>query len=136
MPFRSNSAPPCVDTFLACLQVMLVYTEVLLVAQYSFLTASKCLCIGSQGSGGGSSGGNPSHQGDLAPSGSSSSSSGSSGCMWLVGDAALKHYLDLLGLHAAAGKDILLFLVYLATLTYHHHLSSYQPLSVEVLASR
>jgi hypothetical protein len=105
---------------------MLVYTEAVLILQYSYLTAAKCLCIGSSSSG---SGGGSASEGD---DGRASSSS----CLWLLEGLMNKKHLDLLGLHAQAFRIIPLFVVYLATLLHHYLLAGYQPLSQEALQAR
>ena len=102
---------------------MLVYTEAVLILQYSYLTAAKCLCVGSS---------SDSSASEDDPGRSSSSSS----CLWLLEGLMSKKHLALVGLHAQAFRIIPLFVVYLATLLHHYLLAGYQPLSQEALQAR
>lgn len=91
--------------------------QVLLILQYSYLTAARCLCI-------------PGNSADI--SGGGSSSGGTSGCVWVLNTdpTATRHVFDLLGLHTTSAGVLPLFLIYLALLMYNYKLggsSSYQP---------
>lgn len=90
-----------------------VYVQVLLILQYSYLTAARCLCI-------------PGNSADISGGG------GSSGCVWALNTdpTATRHVFDLLGLHSTSAGVLPLFLIYLALLMYNYQLgssSSYQP---------
>lgn len=84
--------------------------QVLLIVEYSYLTAARCLCISDDTSTGGSDGGS------------------SGGCVWVLptDPAATRHALDVLGLHSNSAAVLPLFLIYLATLMYNYVLGSSQ----------
>jgi hypothetical protein len=102
-------------------KALLVYTEVLLILQYSYLTVARCLCIPGDSASGSSSG-----SGDSTSSGGSSS-----GCVWVLqtDPAATRHAFEVLGLHRTSAGVLPLFLIYLAVLIYNYTLSSKQPLA-------
>jgi hypothetical protein len=86
--------------------------QILLILQYSYLTAARCLCIA----------------GDSGVE-SPSSSSGSTGCVWALDTdpTATRHVFDVLGLHRTAAGVLPLFLIYLAVLMYNYLLGSSHP---------
>lgn len=97
-----------------CVAVVYSTLQVLLILQYSYLTAARCLCIQS------------------SSSGTSTDGSGSStGCVWVLptDPTTTRHVFDILGLHTTSAGVLPLFLIYLAVLVYNYQLgssSSYQ----------
>lgn len=90
--------------------------QVLLVLQYSYLTAARCLCI-------------PGDGGPGSSSGSGTDSSSSSGCVWALDTdpLATRRVFDVLGLHRTSAGVLPLFLIYLSVLMYNYLLDPYQP---------
>jgi len=84
--------------------------QVLLILQYSYLTAARCLCI----------------PGDATSSSSDSSGGGSTGCVWVLNSdpTVTRHVFELLGLHRTSAGVLPLFLIYLAVLMYNYQLST------------
>lgn len=122
----------------------------LLILQYSYLTAARCMCIAPDhnssnswfGLGGGSSNSLISSgcwwTGPSGPGGGDKPGGGggsSSGCVWALGGnpAATRRMFELLGLHNTAGRVLPLFLIYLATLMYNYLLRNYQPMTAALL---
>lgn len=134
---------------------MLVYSEAVLIAQYSFETTARCLCLaplpplplpdagplaghvwpwsGSSGCGGGSGSSLSAASAApwaalLAPGAATAAAPPGGGCVgWLPADARLRQVVAVLGLHAGAGATLPLFLCYLATLMLNYSLASQQP---------
>lgn len=98
---------PAADKWCAVLARVL---QVLLILQYSYLTAARCLCI----------------PGDTTSSSSDSSGSGSTGCVWVLNSdpTVTRHVFELLGLHRTSAGVLPLFLIYLAVLMYNYQLST------------
>jgi hypothetical protein len=98
-----------------CVQPMCIGSQILLILQYSYLTAARCLCI----------------QGSSGSSTSADGSGSSIGCVWVLptDPTTTRHVFDILGLHTTSAGVLPLFLIYLAVLVYNYQLgssSSYQ----------
>lgn len=102
-------------------KVILVYTELVLIAQYTYQILARCLCTIQT-----PTGPNAAKNSDFPDPGQ---------CLWLLGSEATKRHMDMLGLHTSAASCIPLFLIYLTTLMYNYILATSGELTTDNDAS-
>lgn len=114
-------------------QVLLVYAEAVLIAQYSYQLLGRCLCDASDdaipGTLRGSMNTNSSHWGTSSSNGMLFADSASpGGCVSVYGsDKALRILTTVLGLHSSVLRTAPLFCVYLLTLFHTYRLRRLDP---------
>jgi hypothetical protein len=111
---------------------MLVYSETVLIAQYTFETTARCLCLAPlppppparPGLASPASGGSWSAAGGGWLAADGGGGDGGACVGWLPANAASRRVIELLGLHASAPAALPLFLCYLGTLMLTYRLGA------------